>query len=71
VGALAAAPASPPSHATLAAPELSRAVARPGKKQNVLVWGLNTLISMCHSNDGLIRESHQQMSQQLSMLEER
>jgi hypothetical protein len=26
---------------------------------------------MCHSNDALIRESHQQMSQRLSTLEER
>jgi hypothetical protein len=33
-----------------------------GKKQNILVKGLKTLISMCRSNDALIRESHQQMS---------
>jgi hypothetical protein len=29
------------------------------KKLNILVKGLKTLISMCHSNDALIRESHQ------------
>jgi hypothetical protein len=41
-----------------------------GKKQNIFVKGLKTLISMCHSNDALICESHQQMSQRLSHLEE-
>jgi hypothetical protein len=47
------------------------ATTRRGKKQNILVRGLKKLISMCHSNDTLIRESHQQMSQRLSTLEER
>jgi hypothetical protein len=65
------APASPPVRTPLAALESSRATARRGKKQNVLVRGLKTLISMCRSNDALIRESHQQMSHRLSTLEER
>jgi hypothetical protein len=54
-----------------AAPESSRATTHRGKKQNILVNGLKTLISMCRSNDALIHESHQQMSQMLSHLEER
>jgi hypothetical protein len=72
VGTLAAAPASPPARAPSpppvssptpsAAPESSHAATRRGKKQNILVKGLKTLISMCRSNDTLIRESHQQMS---------
>jgi hypothetical protein len=70
-GASAIAPTSPPTRPSSAAPELSRVVARRVKKQNVLVWGLTTLISMCRSNNALIRESHQQMSQRLSTLEER
>jgi hypothetical protein len=70
-GPSATAPASLPVRAPSAALESSRAAARRGKKQNVLVRGLKTLISMCRSNDALIRESHQQMSQRLSTLEER
>jgi hypothetical protein len=75
-----AALASPPTHAPpppvsrptpLAAPKSSRAATRRDKKQNILVKGLKTLISMCRSNDALICESHQQMSQRLSTLEER
>jgi hypothetical protein len=67
-----AAPTSPPACApSSAAPESSRAATRRGKKQNILIKGLKTLISMCRSNDALIRESHQQMSQRLSTLEER
>jgi hypothetical protein len=58
-------------HAPSAAPESSRATTRRGKKQNILVKGLKTLISMCRSNDALIHESHQQMSQRLPHLEER
>jgi hypothetical protein len=58
---------APPSDA----PESSKASTRRGKKQNILVRGLKTLISMCRSNDALIHESHQQMSQRLSTLEER
>jgi hypothetical protein len=52
---------APPAsrHAPLAAPESSRATTRRGKKLNILVKGLKTLISMCHSNDALIRKSHQ------------
>jgi hypothetical protein len=57
--------------APLATPESSRTATRRGKKPSILVLGLKTLISMCHSNDALIRESHQQMSQRLSTLEER
>jgi hypothetical protein len=57
-------------HAPSAAPESSHAATRWGKKQNILVSGLKTLISMCRSNDALICESHQQMSQRLSTLEE-
>jgi hypothetical protein len=34
-------------------------------------WDSETLISMCRTNDALIHESHQQMSQMLSTLEER
>jgi hypothetical protein len=30
-----------------------------GKKPNIILMGLKTLISMCKSNDTLIRESHQ------------
>jgi hypothetical protein len=63
VGTSATTPASPPVHAPSAALESSRDVARRGKKQNVLVRGLKTLISMCRSNDALICESHQLMSQ--------
>jgi hypothetical protein len=64
---------APPArrHALSAAPESSRATTRRGKKQNILVKGLNIVISMCHSNDALIHESHQQMSKRLSRLEER
>jgi hypothetical protein len=62
-GASAAAPASPPARAPSEAFKSSRAAACRDKKQNVLVWGLKTLISMCRSNDALICESHQQMSQ--------
>jgi hypothetical protein len=81
VGISAAAPASPltcaPSPhpmsrlAPSVAPESSRATTRCGKKQNIFIKGFKTLISMCRSNDALIRESHQQMSQKLSHLEER
>jgi hypothetical protein len=46
-------------HAPLAAPESFRVGTYRGKKQNILVKGLKTLISMCHSNDALIRKSHQ------------
>jgi hypothetical protein len=70
MGASTATPASPPARAPSVAPESSRAAARRGKKQNVLVQGLKTLISMCRSNNALIRESHQQRNQRLSMLEE-
>jgi hypothetical protein len=64
---------APPTsrHAPLATPESSRAATHQGKKHNILVKGLKTLISMCHSNDALIHESHQQMSKRLSHLEER
>jgi hypothetical protein len=58
-GPSATTPASPPIQAPSTAPELSRVAARRGKKQNVLVRGLKTLISMCRSNDALIYESHQ------------
>jgi hypothetical protein len=70
-GPSAIAPASPPIRAPSAAPQSSHAATRRGKKQNVLIHGLKTLISMYRSNDALIRESHQQMSQRLSTLEER
>jgi hypothetical protein len=55
---------APPTrrHAPSTAPESSRATTHRGKKQNILVIGLKTLISMCRSNDTLIHESHQQMS---------
>jgi hypothetical protein len=46
-------------HAPSAAPESCRAATHRGKKQNILIKGLKTLISMCCSNDALIRESHQ------------
>jgi hypothetical protein len=71
MGTSAISPASPPARAPShpvsgptpsAAPELSRAATRRGKKHNILIRGLKTLISMCRSNDALIRESHQQMS---------
>jgi hypothetical protein len=69
-GPSATTPASPPVQAPSAAPKSSRVAAHRGKKQNVLVQGVKTLISMCHSNDAFIHESHQQMSQRLSTLEE-
>jgi hypothetical protein len=57
---LAGAHAPPVSrHAPLAAPESSRSTTRRGKKPNILVKGLKTLISMCRSNGALICESHQ------------
>jgi hypothetical protein len=62
-GPSATTPASPPARAPSVAPESSRDAAHRGKKQNVLVRGLKTLISMCRSNDALIRESRWQMSQ--------
>jgi hypothetical protein len=37
----------------------SHAATHRGKKQNILIKGLKTLISMCHSNDTLIHESHE------------
>jgi hypothetical protein len=63
---------APPArrHAPSPTPESSRAATHRGKKQNILVKGLKTLISMCRSNDALICESHKQMSQRLSCLEE-
>jgi hypothetical protein len=73
VGTFAATPASLPASRPTpsAAPESSRGATRRGKKQNILIKGLKTLISMCHSNNTLICEPHQQMSQRLSTLEER
>jgi hypothetical protein len=59
VGASATTLASPPARAPSTAPESSRATACRGKKQNVLIQGLKTLISRRRSNDSLIRESHQ------------
>jgi hypothetical protein len=58
-GPSAAAPASPPARApSLAAPQSSRAATHRGKKQNILIKGLKTLVSICRSNDALVRESH-------------
>jgi hypothetical protein len=64
MGTFAATPASLPASrpAPLAAPESSHGATRRGKKQNILIKGLKMLISMCHSNNTLIRETHQQMS---------
>jgi hypothetical protein len=42
-----------------AALESSRVTTRRSKKQNIIVKGLKNLISMCCSNNALIRESHQ------------
>jgi hypothetical protein len=71
-GTLAAAPASPPAYAPSpplasrpapsATPKSSHADTHRGKKQNILVKGLKTLISMCRSNEVVIRKSHQHMS---------
>jgi hypothetical protein len=58
-GPSATGPASPPVRAPSAAPESSHVAARRGKKHNVLIQDLKTLISMCRSNDALIREFHQ------------
>jgi hypothetical protein len=58
---LARAPSPPPAAsrpAPLAAPESSHVASHYGKKQNILVKGLKTLISMCRSNVALICESH-------------
>jgi hypothetical protein len=71
MGLSAIALASPPVQAPSTAPESSCAATHRGKKQNVLFRGFEILISMCCSNDALIRESHQQMSHMLSTLEER
>jgi hypothetical protein len=57
-GPSATAPASPPACAPSAALKSSRVAAHRGKKQNVLIRGLKTLISMCRSNDALICQSH-------------
>jgi hypothetical protein len=80
-GTLAVTPASPPARAPSPPPtsrpapsadlESSHAATCCGMKQNILVKDLKILISMCRSNDALIRESHQQMSQRHSTLEER
>jgi hypothetical protein len=80
-GYLCCSPDSPPARAPCpptaskpapsSATELSRATTHRVKKQNVLVKGIKTLFSMCRSNDALIHLSHQQMSQRLSLLEER
>jgi hypothetical protein len=68
VGTSAVAPAfpartlSPPAasrRAPSASPESSRTASHQGKKQNILIKDLKTLISMCRSNDALIHESHQ------------
>jgi hypothetical protein len=68
---LASARAPPASgRAPLPTPESSRAATRRGKKQNILIQGLKTLISIYRSNNTLIHESHQWMSQTLSHLEE-
>jgi hypothetical protein len=80
VGTFAAAHDSPPvgarappasRHAPSVTLMSSRAATRQGMKQNIIVKGLNSLISMCRSNNSLIRESHQHMSQRLSTLKER
>jgi hypothetical protein len=66
-----AAPASPLARrSSSAAPESSMAATHREKKQNILIKGLKTLVSICCSNDTLIYESHRQMSQRLSTLEE-
>jgi hypothetical protein len=55
------APSPPPVSwpAPSAAPESSCAATHHGKKQNILIKDLKTLISMCRFNDALIHESHQ------------
>jgi hypothetical protein len=60
VGTSVVASASPLARrpAPSAAPESSRVTTHIGKKQNILIKGLKTLISMCRSNDALIYESH-------------
>jgi hypothetical protein len=64
-GTSAADPTSPAVSrpAPSAAPELSSVATHCGKKQNILIKGLKTWISMCRFNDALICESQQQMSQ--------
>jgi hypothetical protein len=65
VGTSAATPAYPPATSRPApsvALESSHAATHPGKKQNILIKSIKTLISMCRSNDAPIHESHQQMS---------
>jgi hypothetical protein len=59
-GPSAIAPASPPADQPTpsTALESSHATTRRGKKQNIVVQGLKTLISMCRSNNALIHESH-------------
>jgi hypothetical protein len=42
-----------------------------GARSRIFLLRASRLISLCHSNNALIRESHQQMSQSLSHLEER
>jgi hypothetical protein len=61
----------PRRHAPLDALESSRAATHQDKKPNILVKGLKILISICRSKEALILESHQQINQRLSRLEER
>jgi hypothetical protein len=66
-----AAHAPPAAHVSPYAPETSRATTHRDKHGNIFIKGLKTLISMCQSNDVVVHESHQQMSNMLSRMEER
>jgi hypothetical protein len=49
-------PMVPPSaHVSHFAPETSRAATRQDKRGNIFIKGLKTLISICQSNDVVIR----------------
>jgi hypothetical protein len=68
VGTSVVAPASSPTHAP-SLPDVRRPAPLVAPDSHLHVSGLKTLISMCRSNDALIRESHQQRSQRLSTLD--
>jgi hypothetical protein len=59
MGPSAAAHGSPTTaHVSPSAPESSRAAARWDERGNIFIKGLKNLISMCQSNDVVVRESH-------------
>jgi hypothetical protein len=72
-GSICCSPCPPPpaAHVSPYAPETSRSTTHRDKHGNIFIKDLKTLISMCQSNDVVVHESHQQMSNMLSRMEER